>query len=151
MNAEGGCAALSPQGCISGWRAMFPRLHPRPPLTSDQTPDCYRGIVSSLTTITPLTAPFTIRAAVCSDEVWKHDSRVSVINPVTFRTVHLTVARNRAVVLWCGYGWSRRIVNLWTHTYNFWYKMWGKICAWRSYDPCSYWACSVYWPGLVGE
>ena len=110
-----------------------------------------RPLISPLTTITPLTAPFTIRAAVCSDEVWKHDSRVSVINPVTFRTVHLTVARNRAVVLWCGYGWSRRIVNLWTHTYNFWYEMWGKICAWRSYDPCSYWACSVYWPGLVGE
>ena len=37
------------------------------------------------------------------------------------------------------------------HTFNFWYEMWGKICAWQSYDPCSYWACPVYWPGLVGE
>ena len=33
--AEGGYAA-PPQGCISGWMAMFPRLHPPPPLTSDQ-------------------------------------------------------------------------------------------------------------------
>ena len=42
-------------------------------------------------------------------------------------------------------------VVLGVHTFNFWFKLWGKICAWRSYDPCSYWACPVYWPGLVGE
>ena len=34
------------------------------------------------------------------------------------------------------------------HTFNFWYKMWGKICAWQSYDTRSYWAYPVSWPGL---
>ena len=42
----------------------------------------------------------------------------------------------------------------WQHTFQFRYEMWGIICAWRSYDPCTNWACPVYcssWPGLVGE
>ena len=40
------------------------------------------------------------------------------------------------------------------HTFQFRYEMWGIICAWRSYDACTNWACPVYcssWPGLVGE
>ena len=45
----------------------------------------------------------------------------------------------------------QRLPTAHCHTFNFWYKMWGKICAWWSYDTCSYWACPVYWPGLVGK